>query len=221
MKPSQSPLPSVIHQTVMREERLHGGRIIFVGDVQGCADELQELLVVAGFQQGKDLLVFVGNLVSGADSGSARVIRLARTHDALSVRGVTDDDLLCALYPAGERSESHYHSEVSEDDLQWLKERPLTLSIPWLDVLVVHGGLPAGPEFRALAPGSRWASGWEGPQLLIFGHDAVHGLQQHAHAVGLDTGCRQGMALTAMAVDVDNISKRDFFSVFSKKTYSL
>ena len=28
----------------------------FAEDVQGCADELQELLVVAGFQQGKDRL---------------------------------------------------------------------------------------------------------------------------------------------------------------------
>lgn len=38
-------------------------RVIIVGDVHGCLDELKELLLKVNFQIGKDRLIFVGDLI--------------------------------------------------------------------------------------------------------------------------------------------------------------
>ena len=38
--------------------------MIVVGDIHGCLEELKELLLLADFQQGRDTLVLVGDLVN-------------------------------------------------------------------------------------------------------------------------------------------------------------
>jgi hypothetical protein len=62
------------------------GHILFVGDVQGCAAELHELLRVARFDRHRHRLALCGDLVNrGPDS--AAVLRLVRDLDALTVIG--------------------------------------------------------------------------------------------------------------------------------------
>lgn len=48
-----------------------------------------------------------------------------------------------------------------------------------------------------------WAQTWEGPELVIFGHDAKRGLQQEKHAIGLDTGACYGKRLTGIVLPED------------------
>uniref|UniRef100_A0A7S3E5G1 Uncharacterized protein n=1 Tax=Rhodosorus marinus TaxID=101924 RepID=A0A7S3E5G1_9RHOD len=43
-----------------------------------------------------------------------------------------------------------------------------------------------------------WAKSWEGPETVIFGHDASRGLQRHKNAIGLDSACVHGGWLTAL-----------------------
>jgi hypothetical protein len=200
-------------------------RTLVVGDVHGCRRELDDLLRESAWGAG-DRLVFVGDLVAkGPDS--AGVVRLARELSADAVRGNHDERCLQWWRArnegraAPELREAHRRvvAELSPEDWVWLDERPLWLALPEYDTLVVHAGLipnrpleaqsasdltnmrtlrADGSASKRLDAGVPWASRWSGPSLVVFGHDAVTGLQRHSHAIGLDTGCVYGGRLTGL-----------------------
>lgn len=196
-----------------RHAQLHWNgrdRIIIVGDVHGCAVELELLLKRVGFSlETGDKLVFAGDLVrKGPESN--RVVQLARECGATGVRGNHDE---YALRDSGNKL------GLSAENLSFLEQLPLTLEIPELNVLVVHAGvLPSVPvestrpmdlmtmrklddELVPSNTGTRpWIDLWEGPQHVVFGHDAARGLQQTKFATGLDTGCVYGKRLTALVL---------------------
>ncbi|MEM1416667.1 MAG: metallophosphoesterase [Myxococcota bacterium] len=114
--------------------------------------------------------------------------------------------------------------ELEAEDWAWLDAQPALRryddAVPERDLLVVHGGLDPyrdPEELAAEAPdlvmnarslstegvltkrieGMPWGAAWPGPELVVYGHDAVRGLQRHPHAFGLDTGCVYGGQLTA------------------------
>jgi predicted phosphodiesterase len=193
-------------------------RTLVVGDLHGCREELERLLVLSGLTA-QDRLVFVGDLVAkGPDSQG--VVQLARERGALSVLGNHDAHVLGAR--SGKRVRASHEAvarSLGPADWAYLEGLPLYLELPELDALVVHGGLVPGigleqqerhlllnlrsfdaagaPSTRADG-GAPWAARWPGPRLVLFGHDAVRGLQRHPHALGLDTGCVYGKQLTAV-----------------------
>lgn len=199
-------------------------RTILIGDVHGCLDELEELLRLLGVVA-SDRVVLVGDLVAkGPDS--VGVVRLVRERGFLAVRGNHDEHLLRWRLPdEGGRRLHALHRRVAEalDEEDWasLEALPLHLRLPDLGLLVVHAGLVPGVPLEAQArehllnlrsitadgrPSKRvddgvpWATKWRGPEHVVFGHDAVRGLQQHPHATGLDTGCVYGRSLTALVL---------------------
>jgi hypothetical protein len=48
--------------------------------------------------------------------------------------------------------------------------------------------------------GYPWASSWQGPQTVYFGHDAKRQLQRNKYSLGLDTGCVYGKLLTGVFI---------------------
>lgn len=188
--------------------------------MHGCIGELRELLDVAGWRP-EDRLVLAGDLVAkGPDSRA--VVELARTHGALAVLGNHDAHVLKGRGGALDALKGTHREaarSLTEPDWQYLERLPLWLDFPELNTLVVHAGLlPSVPlaqqprhlllNLRSLeADGSGstrveggvpWASRWPGPRFVVFGHDALRGLQRHPHALGLDTGCVYGGQLSAV-----------------------
>ncbi len=59
-----------------------------------------------------------------------------------------------------------------------------------------------------------WAHAWQGPELVIFGHDAKRGLQHENHAIGLDSGACYGKKLTGIV-----LPEKELVSVDSEKVH--
>ncbi len=55
-------LPAELHAEVSGAE-LGDGRIIVIGDVHGCLDELKDMLDEVDYQEGNDTVILVGDLV--------------------------------------------------------------------------------------------------------------------------------------------------------------
>lgn len=216
-------------------------RHIFIGDVHGCLDELEALLRTLR-PSADDSVVLVGDLVAkGPDSQG--VVALARERGALGVRGNHDEAVLRYRRaqrggePPPKLKKAHLAAAQSLEEADWvyLEALPLSLRFDALRVLVVHAGLLPGvplerqsPEdlmtMRAVRPdgsasskldeGERWARLWPGPERVVFGHDAISGLQRERFATGLDTGCVYGGELTALVLPEDR-----FVSVRAKRAY--
>jgi serine/threonine protein phosphatase 1 len=148
-----------------------------------------------------DLVVFVGDLVrKGPDS--AGVIDVVRSRpNFVTVRGNNEEKLL-----RGEKSLDC----LDDDDLQWIADLPV--AIHWDGALVVHAGVDPRKSLvehtvddfenvRELGEGSYeppfWYDEYAGDHRVFFGHTPLEDPVVREHAVGLDTGCVYGGALTA------------------------
>ena len=210
-------------------------RTIVVGDVHGCLDELQALLRQCGVVRG-ERVVLAGDLVAkGPDSHG--VMQLVREMGALAVLGNHDSynlEVRRRRQQGETRRPRRWLLDVlDESDWAFLERLPLFVRLgPESDggpeAVVVHAGaVPGVPleqqerdnllNLRSMVGGTAptgrllmrwpWAAAWCGPEHIVFGHDAVRGLQQYPLATGIDTGCVYGRELTALELPARRLHK--------------
>jgi hypothetical protein len=177
-------------------------KLFIVGDVQGCADELDDLLK----QRPRDhRLVFVGDLINRGPKSKA-VLERAVAEAALVVVGNHEDGLL-----KGKESDTltRVRKELGDELPRWLgwigRLPPFLI---WSDLIVVHAGVAPGkrPETSTRAEltrmrevdGKPWFDSWHGPETIVFGHWSVRGKVDLPLVKGLDTGCVYGGELSAI-----------------------
>lgn len=216
-------------------------RVIVIGDVHGCVTEFQELLRLADFTPG-DQVVLLGDLVAkGPDSVS--VVKLAREIGARTVRGNHDYEVV-RWWEAHVRGDSNAmvsveHARIARalgpDEHSWLLESPWFIECADMGHLFVHAGFIPGVKLTQQNPrlmmnmrsvlqdgtvtaknvnDCEWAKLWKGPQTVVFGHDAFRGLQLHEFAKGIDTGCVYGGRLTALLLPENRL-----ISVAARRAY--
>jgi len=118
-------------------------RRIFIGDIQGCREELELLLERLRFDPAKDALEPTGDLVNrGPDS--LGTLRLLSRLGAGGVLGNHDLHLLRAARAGRALRHGDTFGDVlaaadSKELLDWLAARPFTRS--WSDVFLVHAGV--------------------------------------------------------------------------------
>lgn len=195
------------------------GRTVIVGDVHGCRSELMDLLDAVAFAEG-DRLVMVGDLVVRGPEPAGTLDLLSRL-GARSVRGNHDDRIVRCRNGKASAGPAHLATmkQLSARHYAQLEALPLWLDLPEHGVRVVHGGVVPGVPIERQAPrlvmnmraiddgkpvdhrkGTLWGAVYRGPPHVIFGHNAVDGLQIHPDATGLDTGCVYGGRLTALVL---------------------
>jgi hypothetical protein len=201
---------------------IHGCREELEELVHKCGFRPGERLVLVGdlVAKGPDS---PGVIARAREWGAAAVLG---NHDAhvLRVR-----DIEAGRRPDDGREVKDEHRRVVDalgpEDWAYLEALPLMLRLgperPGdADTVVVHAGVVPGVPLERQArehlltlrslkddgeptkklKGRPWAAVWPGPERIVFGHDAVRGLQQHPFATGLDTGCVYGGRLTALVL---------------------
>jgi len=157
----------------------HGNkrRLIVVGDIHGCLDELKALLHHISFAPSHDHLILAGDLINkGPDS--VGVLHYVRSLSASCVRGNHEDKILrarAALFPttttettallsksssdSGEgKMADTLARELSEKDIEYIRSWPTILDLGPLEGLgyaraaVVHAGLVPGVSWSAQEP---------------------------------------------------------------------
>jgi bis(5'-nucleosyl)-tetraphosphatase (symmetrical) len=122
--------------------------IYAVGDVQGCCDELENLIDVLRIDRRHDELLFVGDLVNRGPK-SLETLRLVRSlgNQATVVLGNHDLHLIALAFGNRARARHQELAEVlqapdGEELVHWLRHRPLAAYRPELNALLVHAGVP-------------------------------------------------------------------------------
>lgn len=186
------------------------GRTLVVGDVHGCADELEALLRTVRPTR----TVLVGDLFTkGPDPRG--VWSLVKGWDAEAVLG-NHDQLVLDEWTPGDQLPKKAH--------KWLKRQPWQITGD--DWLVVHAGVNPHDWRRTRKREAlhlkQWRSGrkwwehyWNGP-LVVHGHDAKAGLvDRRPFSLGLDTACVRGGRLTGYVLEEDRL-----VSVPARRAYS-
>ncbi len=258
-----SPMLS-LHRTYSTINASH--RLLIIGDVHGCIDELNELIdkALPDYNESTDMILFVGDLVAKGPS-SLEVCDRVRQLGGHSVLGNHDQHVLKCAEEQGRLNQlkqskpnstidyqflSHLPcpepvmpkleqyalaSKLSLDQLEFLSTLPLTITIPFYNLVIVHAGLRPhvqlndqdssdllrmrdiledGSTSDKSGKGQPWASKWPGKEFVIFGHDAPRNLQVYDYALGLDTSCCSGGELTGYL-----LPDKKIISVKAKQIY--
>jgi bis(5'-nucleosyl)-tetraphosphatase (symmetrical) len=121
--------------------------IYAIGDIQGCYDELLQLLEKIKYRGDRDRLWFTGDLVNRGPK-SLQTLRMIRAMDAnaVTVLGNHDLHLLATAYDHQQPGKKDTIDDIlaapdREPLFDWLRSRPLMHVDKDLDLVMVHAGL--------------------------------------------------------------------------------
>ena len=146
---------------------------IAIGDVQGCYDQLMRLLGRAGYDERRDVLWFVGDLVNRGPQ-SAQVLRFAKSLGERQVTVLGNHDL-ALLVVAGGIKKPHRGDTFQEllaapdrdELLDWLRHQKL-MHVENGHAMVHAGLLPQWSVPQAAALASEVETALQGPDHRVF-----------------------------------------------------
>lgn len=193
-------------------------RTLYIGDVHGCADELEAIVDKFGFVRGSDTLYQTGDIINkGPDM--VRALKFVIDNGILTVRGNHEEHLLRMMEAPPslwtEKQRSRF-ARLPLEDWEFIrdtvKDWPLWRDTP--HALLVHAGLePGKTRLEDMSPevllsirnwnDEPWYKQVTWPKTVVFGHWAKNGFVNIPGFIGLDSGCCYGKSLTAWCPEED------------------
>ncbi len=140
------PLPKVFHVT-LTEDDIGDRRVLVVGDVHGCLDELKELLEKADANTQNTTIILCGDIINKGPK-HIETLHFVRELNLPVVRGNNEEKVINEWYKlqkAGDgyllRKKLSWIRDLTQDDINYLQDLPYTISIPHLQSIIVHAGL--------------------------------------------------------------------------------
>lgn len=204
-------------------------RTLYIGDVHGCADELEKIVDAFGYTEG-DTLYQTGDVINkGPDM--LRAIKFVQKNKILTVRGNHEEHLIRMMStPESEWTEKQRmrFAKLPLDDWKYILDEVKTWPL-WRDTpfgLLVHAGIePGKKELAEMEPrvilsireweNRPWFEQVTWPKRIIFGHWAKMGFINRKNFLGLDSGCVYGKKLTAWCPEEDK-----FYQIPAAKVYT-
>ncbi|MCU4675085.1 symmetrical bis(5'-nucleosyl)-tetraphosphatase [Catenovulum sp. 2E275] len=119
----------------------------FVGDIQGCYDELMRLLDKVKFDPKQDILCPVGDLVARGPA-SEKVAKLMLELDSAVEPVLGNHDLhLLSIYAGffepkkNDKLKKLLNASYLEKYAKWLRKQPLIRQYPQFDIVMSHAGM--------------------------------------------------------------------------------
>ncbi|HMB00113.1 MAG TPA: metallophosphoesterase [Spirochaetota bacterium] len=193
-------------------------RTIFIGDVQGCYDELVLLLAELNPEK-EDRVIFLGDLINRGPQ-PVKVLRLVY-HNYESLMGNQEINYLKHYQDVKKYNE--IYQKIGEKIHKWISRLPFYIEED--NFIAVHAGLEPGKTAAQSRPrvlysirtwdgkgrdlqnpaNPPWYEFYQGSKPVIYGHWAAAGLNFMAGVKGLDSGCVYGGKLTAYILETDRI----------------
>ena len=125
-----------------------------VGDVQGCYQELEELLTKCSFEEGKDHLWLVGDLINRGPENAAVLDWLIDTPNVISVLGNHELHFLAVAIGGKSQSKGDTLNDLLESSrrdvyIDYLRNLPLIYTSSENKKVLVHAGVPPNLDIRS------------------------------------------------------------------------
>ncbi len=208
-------------------------RTFAIGDIHGCLDHLEALLVRIGYRPGEDRLIFLGDYVDrGPDSAgvverllelrreSPHVVCLMGNHERMFLDFLDGRRPEPFLANGGRETLASYkrrshrwqritgRAEIPDDHVELLRHLPLMHVTP--SHIFVHAGIRPGVELEAQREEDLlwireafFTRPVELNRTVVFGHSPMVSPLHEEKRVGIDTGACYGGPLTAYEVEED------------------
>ncbi|MCD5385321.1 metallophosphoesterase [Candidatus Gracilibacteria bacterium] len=215
-------------------------RTIFIGDIHGCYKEFKLLIKKLDIKE-FDKVFLVGDIINKGPY-SYKVLNFVYKNRKLYKCVLGNNEVNFLNFLKGNFNKNHKHFKKLKNKIEkhkkyklikYLEELPLYIEEK--EYIVLHGGLIPNKKIEDHSideitrlreyNGKLWYKYYNGNKKIIYGHNALDGLQIREKTIGIDSGCVYGKSLTAYILETGEIYSQNaldiYLNVFKKENFIL